>query len=86
MTLRNKIKRLIIQKLSALAQVSDITIILPSPSVHEVLLKIFVMVIIHKKAAKSKQRNMEDMIEMLENQNTNSEKYKTQKNKYTSSC
>ena len=67
MTLRNKIKRLIIQKLSALAQVSDITIILPSPSVHEVLLKIFVMVIIHKKAAKSKQRNMEDMIEMLEN-------------------
>ena len=38
------------------------------------------------KASKIKQRNMEDVIEKIGNYNPNSEKYRTQKNKYTFQC
>ena len=46
MKLRNKVKRLIIQNLSALTQIS-ISIISPSFWVQKVLLKIFITVIFH---------------------------------------
>ena len=46
MKLRNKVKILIMQNLSALTQIS-ISIILPSFWIQKVLLKIFIMVIFH---------------------------------------
>ena len=75
MTLRNKIKRLIIQNLSALAQVSNITIFLGLESFAE---NIYIDNL-SLKSTKIEQRIMEYMIGRSEKYNPNSEKYKAQK-------
>ena len=74
------------QNLSALAQVGNITIILPSFWGFENFSENIYDGNLWLKAAKTKQRNMKEMISILENYNPNSEKWKTQKSKYFSSC
>ena len=75
MTLRNKIKRLIIQNLSALAQVSNITIFLGLESFAENIYNDNLSL----KSTKIEQRIMEYMIGRSEKYNPNSEKNKEKK-------
>ena len=74
MTLRNKIKRLIKQNLSALAHNYNFTIFLGFGRFAENIYNGNLSL----KAAKIKQRNMEYMIKRSENYNPKSKKYKTQ--------